>query len=176
MTAAERRSLIQDKIRDAGGLPVTAASLARAFGVSRQVIVQDVALLRAGGSPILATPSGYTIVTPRARPHSRVFYCKHLGLEALRRELYIFIEHGGLITDVLIEHPVYGEFRAMLMINTRGQADSLCEQLSLRGAYPLSSLTGGAHYHLIEAQSEQALDDMEAALSAEGLLCGDGRE
>lgn len=157
-------------------MPVTAASLAREYGVSRQVIVQDVALLRAGGLPILATPSGYTVFTPKTRPCSRVFYCRHTDMEQLRRELYIFIRHGGLITDVMIEHPVYGEFRAMLMINTAGQADSLCEKLSEGGAWPLSSLTGGAHYHLIEADSESALDDMEKELLAAGLLCGDGQE
>ena len=39
--------------------PVTGSTLAKDFNVTRQVIVQDMAILRAEGKDIIATPQGY---------------------------------------------------------------------------------------------------------------------
>ena len=60
-TSAEaRRRAVAQILEEAEG-PVSAAALARRFSVSRQIIVGDVALLRAGGADILATPRGYLL-------------------------------------------------------------------------------------------------------------------
>ena len=61
MNAGERRERIVE-ILSSSTQPVTGTSLASVLGVTRQVIVQDVAVLRARGEKILATPKGYRCV------------------------------------------------------------------------------------------------------------------
>ena len=65
MDAKERRSAILQLLRSRTQ-PVTGGELAQLMGVSRQVIVQDVALLRTSGASIFATPEGY--IMPAATP------------------------------------------------------------------------------------------------------------
>ena len=60
MNAAERRTKITHLLAQANG-PLSATALAAQCGVSRQIIVGDVALLRAGGLAVLATPRGYIL-------------------------------------------------------------------------------------------------------------------
>ena len=60
LNAKERRQAILEQLKRAEK-PVSATALARQYGVSRQIIVGDVALLRAGGEPISATPRGYVL-------------------------------------------------------------------------------------------------------------------
>ena len=169
MDGNARREYILKTLREATG-PVTAGAFAARLAVSRQAIVQDVALLRAKGADILATPSGYLIPAKPAAAAQRVFTCRHLGREGLRRELEIICRGGGMALDVIVEHPVYGEFRAMLMIRDERGIRDLEERLTASGSAPLSSLTGGRHLHTVEAADEAALDAIEAALYRAGIL------
>ena len=60
MNAAQRRECILTRLNSAGA-PLSASTLAAELGVSRQIVVGDVALLRAGGAQIDATPRGYQL-------------------------------------------------------------------------------------------------------------------
>ena len=170
MDANERRNKVMEAITSAGAC-VTGNELAAALNVTRQVIVQDIALLRASGMNIVATPAGYMMINAaqRARP-VRVFTCRHDTLEQTERELMIMVENGGKVRDVIIEHPVYGEITGMLMLSTPEGVRSLIERLERKESRPLSSTTGGVHMHTVEARTEQELNIIEDKLGAEGLL------
>lgn len=168
MDTEGRRRQILELIGGQG--PVTGADLARRLGVSRQVIVQDVAILRARGHDILATASGYT--TPeyvRVKGCVRTFICCH-GIEDLEKELMLMVRHGGRVLDVVVEHPVYGELRGLLMLATREEVRRFSARLVSSGAEPLLTLTRGVHVHTVEAATEEDLETIEAALEQEGLL------
>lgn len=169
MNAQERRAALYALLVEARA-PVTGNTLARKFQVSRQVIVQDVALLRASGQDILSTADGYVIRGLDAQRPMRVFACQHEGMEALRRELEIMVDHGGLVRDIIVEHPVYGELRGLLMLASRKRVEEFIQKPGWQEATPLSSLTSGIHLHTVEADTEAELDAMAAALRAEGFL------
>ena len=100
--------------------PIKGTELSNKFNVSRQVIVQDIALLRARGKDILATPQGYII--PRAYRDDKLvkkIVCKHEGYDEIEDELITIIDLGGKIIDVIVEHPLYGEIRSPLEIGSR---------------------------------------------------------
>ena len=61
MRAEERRQAIRELLQNSKQ-PVSASVLAARFAVSRQIIVGDIALLRAAGADISATPRGYVIL------------------------------------------------------------------------------------------------------------------
>jgi transcriptional regulator of NAD metabolism len=108
MDGEGRRRKIAQMIR-ASKVPITGGELSSLLGVTRQVVVQDVAVLRAGGMPIIATPSGYMIPDAVVRGRAlKVFTCRHETLEQARTELEIMVENGGRVRDVIIEHPIYG--------------------------------------------------------------------
>ena len=109
MDAKARRSAILQLLRG-GTQPITGTELARRMGVSRQVIVQDIALLRTGGANIFATPEGYLMPASAAGAAARrVVAARHTDNAAMRRELELIVDNGGTVVDVSIEHPVYGE-------------------------------------------------------------------
>lgn len=177
MDAEGRRHQLLELIAAQG--PVTGAELARRLGVSRQVIVQDVAILRARGHDILATASGYT--TPeyaRVKGCVRTFICCH-GREDLEKELMLMVRHGGRVLDVVVEHPIYGELRGLLMLSTPDEVRRFTARLLASGAEPLAALTRGVHVHTVEAATEEDLETIEAVLKREGLLfppAGKGRD
>lgn len=63
MTAEQRRQEILTLLEQTD-TPLSAAALAHRFSVSRQIVVGDVALLRAQGREIVATARGYVIPAP----------------------------------------------------------------------------------------------------------------
>ncbi|HHV61499.1 MAG TPA: transcription repressor NadR [Firmicutes bacterium] len=151
--------------------PVTGSELAGMFSVSRQVIVQDVALLRAEGVDLVATPRGYILAEAAAgRIPTRVIACRHNGIEELRDELLTITGLGGKVIDVIVEHPLYGELRGMLMTESADDVEEFVRALSESDAKPLSVLTEGVHLHTIQAATEAALDNIERALAAKGYL------
>lgn len=170
MDGAARRERILQKIMAAKG-PLTGSELSAALKVSRQVVVQDVALLRASGVNIVATPSGYILINPSdyQRP-ARVFTCRHNTLEEAKKELMIMVEGGGKVRDVIIEHPVYGELTGQLMVSTREAVENLICRLSQKGAAPISSVTQGFHMHTVEADREDLLDQIETRLRQAGII------
>lgn len=167
MEAAARRQAILDRLRTADR-PVSASSLAAELNVSRQIIVGDIALLRAGGAGISATPRGY--VLPRATDGiTRTIACRHT-LEQTGTELDILVDNGCTVLDVIVEHPVYGQLTGQLHLSSRYDVGQFLQKVSRSGARPLSALTGGVHLHTILCPDEAAWHRVRAALDQAGFL------
>ncbi len=164
----KRRQRIAEALRQETG-PIAGAELARRFGVSRQVIVQDVALLRADGCPILSTYRGYVLSEePRQKlPCVRVFPVNH-STEDILDEFYTVVDLGGMVLDVFVEHQLYGQLRADLMIKSRLDAAEFIARMEQCTDRPLKELTGGSHYHTVAAESEKNLDLIEEELRRKG--------
>ncbi len=150
-----RRRLLVEKLTQSGD-PITGSDLADFFGVSRQVIVQDIAIIRAKGLPVLATSSGYLIQNNNARDELiKTFVSKHNGFDRMEEELLIIVDYGGKIIDVIVEHPVYGEIVGTLLISTRNEVSRFVEKVKATDSKPLASLTKGDHIHTIAVPSEK---------------------
>jgi transcriptional regulator of NAD metabolism len=128
------------------------------MGVSRQVIVQDITLLRTA-YPILATAKGYLLYPATEKKCRRTFCVRH-SKEETKNELNIIVDHGGKILDVMVEHHVYGEIRADLMLSCRKEVDEFCKRLGMSKSGPLNIIGSGIHYHTVEAASEEILDEI----------------
>ncbi|MGM0471519.1 MAG: transcription repressor NadR [Bacillota bacterium] len=153
--------------------PVTGSKLATKFEVSRQVIVQDIALLRAEGKEIVATSQGYIMPEERSSQFvSRTLACQHDGTE-IADELELIIKHGGRVKDVIVEHPIYGELKGLLMIQSTTELESFVAKTEQEEVKPLLTLTEGVHLHTIEALNEEVLDSIETALQEADYLLED---
>jgi transcriptional regulator of NAD metabolism len=169
---AERRRHLLELLGEAD-LGLTGGDLAHRLGVSRQIVVQDVAVLRAGGADILATPQGYVLASRlRGAAHRRVVACRHTRAQ-VEDELLALVDCGVTVVDVIVEHPVYGEIRAPLWLRSRSDVAHFMAQFEESGANLLSSLTGGVHLHTLEAVRAEALAAAVAALAARGYLLTD---
>ena len=165
--ARQRRETILDILREAGQ-PVSAASLANRLGVSRQIVVGDVALLRAGGAEISATPRGYVLGQTDSRL-LRTVACRHTAGE-MEAELWAMVDNGCTVVDVIVEHPVYGQLTGPLRLSNRydvGQFIARCRQAE---AQPLSLLTEGIHLHTLACPDEASYSRTLAALRQLGVL------
>lgn len=169
MNGADRRKKILQMLTDSEG-PYSGTYLARTLKVSRQVIVQDVAILRAEGCEIMATPQGYIIPKFSPKPFiKRIIACTH-DTTGIEDELKTIISLGGRVIDVVVEHPVYGEIKGMLMLSSIYDVDMFIKKLEHSKGQPLLVLTGGVHLHTIEADSEERLDMIENELKSKGYL------
>jgi uncharacterized protein len=167
-SASQRRRRIVAWMRSHGA-PIRGGELARHFRVSRQCVVQDVAILRAGGEDIVATPRGYRLPKGVGRRHRAILASRHAP-ERTEEELQILVDHGVKILDVMVEHPLYGELRGSLMIESRADVQDFLGQVSSSHASLLSSLTGGVHLHTIEASRPEMISRAKARLRARGFL------
>ena len=169
MRAKERRERLINKLINEKE-PVTGANLADFFGVTRQVIVQDIALLRAEGYDILATSQGYILKNNMGvKTYNRTISCKH-DMGNVKEELMIIVKHGAKIKDVKVEHPIYGEISGMLMLQTSQDVENFLNNTDKFEASLLSSLTDGVHLHTIEAMNEDVLDEIVKELKERGFL------
>lgn len=166
--AGQRRRRILDWIRS-HRVPVRGGELARHFRVSRQCVVQDIAILRAGGENILATPRGYCLPQKAPRSKRAVIACRHRA-ERTEEELNIFVDHGVKVLDVAVEHALYGELRGALMLESRADVQDFLGRLRATRAPLLSSLTGGIHLHTVEAPRQEIIDRAKAHLRKKGFL------
>lgn len=168
----ERRAEILAVLKAAES-PVSGTALAAKFGVSRQVIVQDIALLRAENQGIVSSYKGYILTggerDAKSKPCMRVFHVHH-GTEDTLRELQTIVDCGGRVLDVFVEHALYGEIRADLMVRNRADAAAFEAQMKQCPDGPLNSLTGGGHYHTVSAETEDDLNRVEEALRRGGFL------
>lgn len=165
VTAEERRKGIEQVLSQSPG-PVSAAALARRFGVSRQIIVGDVALLRAAGAAIDATPRGY--VTRRGSAGLvRQVACRHAAAD-MEQELNIMVDNGCTVLDVAVDHPVYGQLTGALHLRSRYDVQQFVARCA--EARPLSVLTEGIHLHTLICPDEAAWERVRAALAAAGFL------
>ena len=149
--------------------PISGSYLARTYNVSRQVIVQDIALLRAKNFDILATARGYILNQETNRMYQRVVLVKHTEDE-VADELNTVVDNGGYIRNVIILHPIYGELVGDLMLKTRRDVKEFVGKLEETNASQLLKLTDGTHMHTIEAASEEELDIIEEELNNKGYI------
>ena len=153
--------------------PLNGKSLAEHFHVTRQIIVQDIAVLRADGAPILSTNRGYIYKENKANSFvHKLFKVKHKE-EDMGQELLAIVDNGGRVQNILIDHPVYGEIETLLKLSCRRDVEHFLNQVKTSGFRPLSELTDGIHYHLIEAENKQDLLYIEKALDQLGYLVKD---
>lgn len=152
--------------------PTPGYVLAERFGVSRQVVVHDVALLRAGGAPVEATPRGYILMRSSDGLHTTVFAVKHRP-EETAVELTRLVDAGVSILDVLVEHPVYGEIRGALNLHSRADVQDFIDRMTLQHGQLLSLLTDGVHWHTVRARDEATLERGRRALAQLGFLVDD---
>ena len=149
--------------------PVAGSVLARRFRVSRQCLVQDVAILRAHGEEILSTPRGYRMPDVQRAAQRTVIACQH-GPERTKEELTILVDNGVKVIDVIVEHPLYGELRGSLMIESRSDVADFLRRRAATHASLLSSLTGGVHLHTVEASRPRNIARAKAQLQSRGIL------
>lgn len=164
MTGEQRRMKIRQLLLDAK-CPMTGTALAKGLHVSRQVIVQDIALMRAEQTPILSTNKGYLLRSDgvRVQQPKRVFFVRHTT-DQVMEEFMTVIDLGGRILDVSVEHELYGPIRADLLIENAQDAADFVERLKNCRDNPLKVLTDDCHYHTVTAPSEKLLDLIEDEL------------
>ncbi|GAE35114.1 transcription repressor NadR [Halalkalibacter akibai] len=168
----ERRELII-KWLSVNDSPLTGGELAKRTNVSRQVIVQDISILKARKHPIIATAQGYMLVKTNFTPKvSRIIACKH-SPEETKEELFILVDHGVTVKQVMVEHAIYGEITASLMLSTRHDVEAFCHNVEKTKATLLSELTDGVHLHVIEADSNDQLNQAIQALDHKGFILND---
>lgn len=131
MTDERRRKIVD--ILNRNDEPITGSELSKKFNISRQVIVQDISVLRAQGMNIMATSNGYYI--PKVyedKRNIRTVACNHKGYESIEKELRIMIDMGAKVLDVIVDHPVYGEIRCPLMINSRYDLEKFIQKVRVQ--------------------------------------------
>ena len=166
MTGSERREAILNRIKSSER-PVAGRALAASYDVSRQVIVQDIALIRASGYNIISTNRGYILSEPSTV--SRTFRVRHTD-EQLEEELYSIVDLGGCVRNVMVNHKVYGQMEAPLNITSRRKAAEFIADIRSGKSSPLKNITSDYHYHVVEADSEETLDMIEKMLDQKGFL------
>lgn len=166
----ERRQEILHILKSSGK-PVKGGDLAKKANVSRQVIVGDITLLKAMNEPIIATSQGYLYMQPATEPvqYERTIACQHSPEDA-ELELQLLVDIGVTVKDVSIEHPVYGDLVASIMVSNRREVKQFIDRVKSTQAAFLSQLTDGIHLHTISASSNKALDEAEEALDKAGFL------
>lgn len=170
MNGETRREKLRGLLLDAAR-PLTGTALAKELGVSRQIIVQDIALMRAEQLPILSTNKGYLLRPddPRSLQPKRVFFVRH-STDQVLEEFMTVLDLGGRILDVAVEHELYGPIRADLMIENIPDAEDFVARLAACRDNPLKVLTDDCHFHTVAAPSERLLDLIENELTARGFL------
>ena len=167
MQAEQRRQAILNLLKTKTG-PISAAALAARFSVSRQIIVGDVALLRAGGMDIAATPRGY--VLPRESGGLvRTLACRHTG-DQMEAELNAIVDQGCTVIDVIVDHPIYGQLTGPLQLSSRYDVSQFVARCRKESAVPLSLLTEGIHLHTVSCPDEGAFQRVRGALKELGVL------
>lgn len=161
MKVAERRKAIVNLLLSAKE-PISGSELAKEFDISRQIIVQDITVLKGMGYEILSTNQGY--VMQKSPLAERVFKVRHTS-EQTEDELSAIVELGGTVIDVFVWHKVYGKIEAMLNIFSPLHVRQFMEGVRTGKSTELMSITGGYHYHTVRAESEAVLDQIERVLN-----------
>ena len=163
----DRKEKIIEEIKKSNK-PVSASTLAKKLGVSRQIIVGDVALIRASGTNIIATPRGY-ILDSKQQNQTYTIAVNH-SQEQMADELYTIVDLGGCAIDVIVDHPVYGQLTGKLHLSSRYDVDQFIKKVNNNQAKPLSQLTDGLHLHTIQCPNEDTYQRIVSALDEKGYL------
>lgn len=166
MNGSQRRKKIIALLKESKE-PLSGTALGKETGVSRQVVVQDMALLRTEGYDIVATPRGYLLNS--SNQVTRVFKTYHTS-EQSEAELTAIVDLGGCIEDVMVNHRAYGKMSASLNIRNRRDVQQLMHQMATGKSTPLMNVTAGYHFHRVTADREEILDEIEAQLKSMGML------
>lgn len=173
MNGEARRKEIIEILRGAKKA-VSGTELAGRLGVSRQVIVQDMALLRTSYRNIISTNRGYLLYE---EPQKKEWFRREVkvrhGREDIVRELDCIVDAGGWVVNVIVEHEIYGRLSGELVIRSRADVREFMRRVEEYQTKPLTELTEGVHLHTIEAEREETLDAVEKALAEAGFLCGE---
>lgn len=147
--------------------PVSGSMLSEQFGVSRQIIVQDISVLKATGYDILSTHYGYMIKdTPLIQRVVKMYHTT----EQTEDELTTIVDLGGTVVDVFVWHKVYGKVEANLNIFSRLHVRQFIEGVRSGKSSELMNITGGYHYHTIRAESEEILDTIVKVLEEKNYI------
>ena len=166
MTGSDRRQEILKNIKESDR-PVSGSKLAKDYEVSRQVIVQDIALLRASGYDIISTNRGYVLEGQTCA--ERVFKVRHTDAQ-LETELCTIIDLGGQVKNVMVNHKVYGHIEAELGITSRRKVKEFLADIKSGKSTPLKNITSDYHYHTVTADSEETLNLIGDELRKLGFL------
>lgn len=145
--------------------PISGETLGDMFDVSRQIIVKDIAMLKAFGVEIVSTNKGYKIDT--GKKLTKIIESSHDD-NAIKDELNTIVDNGGVVIDIFINHPVYGVIRKDLDIKSRNGVNNFVKNMDI--STPLKNLTANVHYHTISAKDEESLKKIEKALGEKGYL------
>ncbi len=168
MDKTERRAEILEALSNAD-TSISASKLAAKFGVTRQIIVSDIAILRANGHKIIATRRGYIIEKAEEDSIVESIVCRHSADETLQ-EFYIITDNGGSVDNVIVEHPIYGQISADLDIKSRYDAEEFVRMAKEANASQLCDLTGGLHIHMIKVPDKGAYMRIIKGLRDAGIL------
>lgn len=166
MSSKERQYMIINALKEST-IPIAGRQFAEQANVSRQVIVQDVSILKAKGEPIIATSQGY--IYQRSSKFKHIIAVKH-SPEQVREELNIIVDHGVTVRDVIIEHAVYGDLTASIMVSNRKEVECFIKKIEENQAAYLATLTDGIHLHTLEADSMDKIKDACQALQEANIL------
>lgn len=168
MNASKRRETIIDILLKKN-TAVKGVELAEQFNVTRQIIVKDIAILRAKGNNIIATPDGYMFNDDSGNRVRSIIAVNHNKNEMIK-ELEIVIKYGGVIEDVIVEHPLYGEIRGLLMIKNLNDLYRFEDSFKASNSIPLSALTNGIHLHTISTDTKENMDLIKQELNEKDLI------
>lgn len=173
MNAKERRAELL-KLLKMDIKPMSASAIADKFDVSRQIIVGDIALLRASGYDIMATQSGYVLIKKGKEEdendvNTYILACHH-DKGQLEAELHTIVDNGASFINVAVDHPLYGSITQPLDIRNRFDADAFVGKVAVTSALLLSSLTNGAHLHTIRCDDPDAYRRILTSLREQGIL------
>lgn len=150
--------------------PLSGGKIGDIYHVSRQVVVQDIALLRSKGHSIVSTPRGYVYEKAAGSQNcQRIVKVCHTD-DQVEEELSTIVDFGGIVLDVMVNHRTYGKVTAPLNIKSRRDIRKFVEDLKQSKSSLLSNTTSGYHFHTIEAESEDILDEIEETLKEKHFL------
>ena len=170
MNSIERRDCIIKLLLESKE-PLKGSTIAKKYSVTRQVIVRDIAILRAKGKNIIATPDGY-IINANQNKARAIIAVTHTE-EEMFNELSIVIKYGGTIEDVIVEHPLYGEIKGMLMIKNYNELNKFIQKYKEQRAKLLSALTNGVHLHTIAAENQNDINLIISELKKHNFIVSD---
>ncbi len=160
---ARRKKLIE--IIRKSDRPVSGTALATELDVSRQVVVTDIALIRANGVDVISTNRGYII--NQSNKCKRIIKSHHTD-EQILDELFTIVDNGGVAENIIINHRYYNRLEAPLGVSSRREAKEFMDAIASGKSKSLSSATSGYHYHVISADDEDTLDIIEKELKEKG--------
>ncbi|MDE6619026.1 MAG: transcription repressor NadR [Lachnospiraceae bacterium] len=168
LTGSERRKILVS-IMKRSQAPVSGSALGKETGVSRQVVVQDMALLRTEGYPIMSTTKGYYLERPSQKQCVRILKVCHTD-EQVEDELNTVVDLGGMVVDVMVNHRAYGKMTAALNVRSRRDVRVFVDRIKSGKSTPLLNVTSGYHFHTVSADSEAILDEIEEMFRQKGYL------